>query len=326
MQRQLCHKLLSKISRNASSDSISQNPFISYTLKSNTNPSLYQKSFSRSHSWKLPNLNGVTGGIRNGFLSSSVLSRRIFSRTHLKGQSKGLVNGTVWIQPRRYFHSFDSQYRGWKSVFRRLTTDGVVIGLIITNVAVFMLWRIASPQFMLKNFMISVDNFASGRLHTLVTSAFSHSDMWHLISNMVGLYFFGSSIGRTFGPEYLMKLYLSGTLAGSVFYLVYHAFVAPLYQRSQMPGIDPSKVPGMGASGAVNAIMLLDIFLYPTKTLYIDFIIPVPAVLLGIFLIGNDMLRILEGDRQISGSAHLGGATVAAIAWARNRRGRFGRF
>lgn len=326
MQRQLCHKLLSKISRNGSSDSISQNPFMSSILKSNANPSLYQQSFSRSQSWKLLDLNGVTGGIRSGFLSSPVLSRRIFSSTLLRGQSKGLVNGTVWIQPRRYFHSFDSQYRGWKSVFRRLTTDGVVIGLIITNVAVFMLWRIASPRFMLKNFMISVDNFASGRLHTLVTSAFSHSDVWHLISNMVGLYFFGSSIGRTFGPEYLMKLYLSGALAGSVFYLVYHAFIAPLYQRSQMPGIDHSKVPGMGASGAVNAIMLLDIFLYPRKTLYIDFIIPVPAVLLGIFLIGKDMLRILEGDRQISGSAHLGGATVAAIAWALNRRGRLGRF
>lgn len=35
-----------------------------------------------------------------------------------------------------------------------------------------------------------------------------------------------------------------------------------------------------GASGAVNAIMLLDIFLFPKKTLYLDFIIPVPAVLL----------------------------------------------
>ncbi|KZV34691.1 rhomboid protein 1, mitochondrial [Dorcoceras hygrometricum] len=189
-----------------------------------------------------------------------------------------------------------------------------------------MLWRIASPQFMLKNFVISVDNFTSGRFHTLVTSAFSHRDTWHLVSNMAGLYFFGLSIGRTFGPEYLLKLYLTGALAGSVFYLVYNAFIAPLYQRSQFPGMDLSKVPGLGASGAVNAILLLDIFLYPRKTLYIDFIIPVPAVLLGIFIIGQDMLRILEGDSQISGSAHLGGATVAAIAWARNKRGRFGRF
>lgn len=71
--------------------------------------------------------------------------------------------------------------------------------------------------------------------------------------------------------------------------------------------------------------MLLDIFLFPSKTLYLDFIIPVPAILLvrlyiflekkddwkkqiarvpycifgqmfcqGIFIIGKDILRILE--------------------------------
>lgn len=69
--------------------------------------------------------------------------------------------------------------------------------------------------------------------------------------------------------------------------------------------------------------MLLDIFLNPRATLYFDFIIPVPAILLGIFLIGKDVLRVMEGNSNISGSAHLGGAAVAAIAWARIKRGRF---
>ncbi|PPD71401.1 hypothetical protein GOBAR_DD31692 [Gossypium barbadense] len=152
---------------------------------------------------------------------------------------------------------------------------------------------------------VSLDNFKSGRLHTLITSAFSHIDIEHIVSNMIGLYFFGYNIGRIFGPEYLLRLYLAGAMGGSVFYLVHHAFLAK------------------GASGAVNAIMLLDIFLNPKATLYFDFIIPVPAMLLGIFLIGKDILRIIEGNSHISGSAHLGGAAVAAIAWARLRRGRF---
>ncbi|KAL2572552.1 hypothetical protein AAZX31_17G077700 [Glycine max] len=84
-----------------------------------------------------------------------------------------------------------------------------------------------------------------------------------------------------------------------------------------------SKELALGASGAVNAVMLLDIFLFPKATLYLNFFVPVPAVLLGIFLIGKDMLRILEGNSQISASAHLGGAAVAAIAWAGVRKGRF---
>nr|XP_011464295.1 PREDICTED: uncharacterized protein LOC101308086 isoform X3 [Fragaria vesca subsp. vesca] len=57
--------------------------------------------------------------------------------------------------------------------------------------------------------------------------------------------------------------------------------------------------PASGASGAVTATILLDIFLHPTARLY--FIIPVPAMLLGYMF--------------ISGSTHLGGATVAAIVW-----------
>jgi len=31
----------------------------------------------------------------------------------------------------------------------------------------------------------------------------------------------------------------------------------------------------------------------------------------------------LQGDSQISGSVHLGGAVVAAVAWAGVRKGRF---
>ncbi|KAG5572087.1 hypothetical protein H5410_061853 [Solanum commersonii] len=133
------------------------------------------------------------------------------------------------------------------------------------------------------------------------------------------------SIGRYFGPEFLLKLYLSGAVVGSVFYLVYHAFIVPSLQtqRRQVLSMHPSQTPGLGASGAINAVMLLDIFLFPTKIIYFNFVIPVPAILLGIFIIGKDVVRILEGDTQVSGSAHLGGAAMAAIAWARVRRGRF---
>ncbi|KAL6545487.1 RHOMBOID-like protein 12, mitochondrial [Orobanche gracilis] len=327
MQRQLCVKFLSKIPRNASCTNSTnlifpKSNFSSSFLKTHGNP-LYQQSFSQhstlsySQLWKLYSPNGVSGRMRYGVSPSPI-------RFILKGQSRYPVNRA--IKP-RYFHSFDSQYRGWRSIFRRLTTDGVVIGLIVANVAVFMLWRVAGSQFMINNFMISVDNFTSGRLHTLITCAFSHRDMWHLITNMVGLYFFGTSIGRTFGPEYLLKLYLCGAVVGSIFYLAYAGFSAVSLQSSnQTFGIDPSRKPGLGASGAVNAILLLDIFLFPSKTLYLDFFIPVPSILLGIYIIGKDVLRILESDQKVSGAAHLGGATVAVLAWARSRRGRFRRF
>ncbi|CAN1312151.1 RHOMBOID-like protein 12, mitochondrial, partial [Linum perenne] len=197
------------------------------------------------------------------------------------------------------------------SWFKRLTANDVVWGLVIANAGVFLLWRIASPRLMVENFMISLDNFRSGRIHTLVTSAFSHKDFGHLFSNMLGLYFFG------------VNLYLWGATGGSVLYLLHHYFMALSSKEQGTWRRDPSRVPGLGASGAVNAIMLLEIFLNPRATIMFDFIIPVPAMLLGVFVIGKDVWRIVQGDSNISGSAHLGGAAVAAVAWYRIRRGRF---
>ncbi|KAI3789061.1 hypothetical protein L2E82_01848 [Cichorium intybus] len=43
---------------------------------------------------------------------------------------------------------------------------------------------------MMQNFMIQLDSFKSGRFHTMITSAFSLIEVGHIISNMIGLYFF----------------------------------------------------------------------------------------------------------------------------------------
>ncbi|XVF54207.1 hypothetical protein PTKIN_Ptkin05aG0161900 [Pterospermum kingtungense] len=341
MQRLLSLKLKQASSSsstftNSSSSLLHSRPYKTFSSITKPTPKSQFLSFPFSHpfhnhSFPWRSKPSILSEIR-GFLSYPVVAKRFlfdFSNTHFRISGKTLLDSRAcFLRPhipkRRFdvgpnFGRLKSQWRSW---LQRFTANDMVLGLIITNVAVFLLWRIADRQFMVNNFMISLDNFKSGHLHTLITSAFSHIDIEHIVSNMIGLYFFGYSIGRTLGPEYLLKLYLAGAIGGSVFYLVHHAFLA-LSSKGQAMWMDPSKTPGLGASGAVNAIMLLDIFLNPKATLYFDFIIPVPAMLLGIFLIGKDILRIIEGNSNISGSAHLGGAAVAAIAWARLRRGRF---
>ncbi|KAM0873818.1 hypothetical protein ACQ4PT_037824 [Festuca glaucescens] len=140
--------------------------------------------------------------------------------------------------------------------------DDMVLMLAGANVAVYVLWRLADPNFALGPSMISLDNFKSLRLHTLLTSAFSHKDANHLFHNMFGLYFFGSSIARTFGPGFLLQLYVQGALLGSAFFLTEMAFLAP-----QKQGFGGWNTPALGNS-------------------------------------------------RVSGSAHLGGALVAALVFA----------
>ncbi|XP_074335398.1 RHOMBOID-like protein 12, mitochondrial [Apium graveolens] len=200
--------------------------------------------------------------------------------------------------------------------------DNLILVLIAANIAIFLMWQKADSRFMKENFMISVDNFISGRLHTLITSAFSHIRTGHLVSNMLALYVFGTSIGSAFGPEFLLKLYLAGALGGSVCYLVYQAFLIPSKSK-QMEGRSPPSVPALGASGALNAIMLFEILLNPKRIIFVEMIIPVPALLAGVYLIGSDMIRVIKGDTRVSGSAHLGGAAVGVMAWLQYKKRRF---
>ncbi|KAL7599722.1 RHOMBOID-like protein 12, mitochondrial [Lactuca sativa] len=334
MQKLFSLKLITRNPRKIASQTLRSNPFPLHRAPDVPphHHHLHHRGFSHYTTSPQPLQQAPTNCLMK-VLSNQVLLKRLLPNAllKLKATSKIFVDhgelGFVRAQFRRQSFQFDqpiSYQKTWQSQFRRrLTSDGVVIGLIVTNVAVFLLWRVADRKFMMQNFMIQLDNFKSGRFHTMITAAFSHIEVGHIISNMIGLYFFGRSIGQQFGPEFLLKLYLAGAFVGSAFFLVHHAFLAPSSKDRRLFEPDPSKVPGLGASGAVNAIMLLDIFLYPTKTIYLEFIIPVPAILLGVFLVGHDMMRILEGNSQISGSAHLGGAAVAAIAWARLRKGRF---
>ncbi|KAI8013661.1 hypothetical protein LOK49_LG05G03593 [Camellia lanceoleosa] len=77
---------------------------------------------------------------------------------------------------------------------KTIELDDVTFHQCVNLTSCFMLWWIADQQFMLKNFTISLENFKSRRIHMMITSTFSHIDIGHLISNMIGLYFFGVNV------------------------------------------------------------------------------------------------------------------------------------
>ncbi|XP_031490928.1 RHOMBOID-like protein 12, mitochondrial isoform X1 [Nymphaea colorata] len=273
----------------------------------------------------LARTDGISGAISRNFAgfrphNPSPASGFSFSGRFLKDGIPAAVVRSFGVSSSRSFMS--RAYGSWRnyrgSTILSFDTGGAAVGLIAANVAVYFLWRIMGPDFMKNNFMISVENLRNGRLHTLVTSAFSHVELGHLFSNMIGLYFFGTSIERLLGPRFLLNLYIAGAVCGSVCFLAHKFFMV-----RNSKGISSKYwryTTGLGASGSVNAIILLDIFLFPRAVHYIQFVIPVPAMLLGAFLIGGDLLRVYQGDPHISGSAHLGGALVAALAWARIRK------
>ncbi|RID55968.1 hypothetical protein BRARA_G03201 [Brassica rapa] len=276
-------------------------------------------------------------------LRSEKINNTLRRNTHLKLKPGSLLEARArffdpQLLPKPWvFTGF--QKRGWKSWFNG--ANGVVFGLIIANAAVFAMWNVYDKLWMVKKFVLSLKTLMTGRIHTLITSGFSNVDTSQLIVNMFGVYYFGSSIARTLGPVYLLKLYFAGTLAGSLLFVSVHGVMAilksqgvsykgqskPIGMLSYMVSFkDQSKLTLLlGAEGPVYAITLLDICLYPKVSTYFAFIFRVP-IMIGILALGQDLLKVLEGKKKslTMASIHMGGgAMVAAIAWRQIRKGRF---
>jgi membrane associated rhomboid family serine protease len=133
---------------------------------------------------------------------------------------------------------------------------------------------------------------------TIFTSMFLHGGWLHIISNMWVLFIFGDNVEDRMGGALYLVFYLLGGIAAALM----EAFI--------LPG---SRVPMIGASGAIAAVLGAYLVLYPlarvaslVPILFIFTIIEIPAF---IFLLFWLVLQLF------SGWLALGGATGSGIAW-----------
>lgn len=132
----------------------------------------------------------------------------------------------------------------------------VTYGLILANVLVF-LWQTTRPAGELNSLFLSMsvvpcqlsrDLFSLDSALDLVRSMFFHAGWLHLLSNMLYLWIFGSSVEDYFGRRAFLGLYLgSGIVAALVQTLIYRDVCVPL----------------VGASGAIAGILGSFLILYP---------------------------------------------------------------
>jgi membrane associated rhomboid family serine protease len=136
----------------------------------------------------------------------------------------------------------------------------------------------------------------------LFTYQFIHGNNGHLASNMIGLFFFGTTVERRTGSKEFLLLYLlAGVLCG-VFSFILYVLTGTW------------NVALMGASGAIFAILLAYAVLFPGSTIYLMAIIPIPAPLLILAYAGLEVFNMLAGINQgVAHSTHLIGFAVAWI-------------
>jgi membrane associated rhomboid family serine protease len=106
------------------------------------------------------------------------------------------------------------------------------------------------------------------------TSMFLHASWGHVLGNMWMLYIFGDNIEDYVGHFRYLVFYLLGGLASSFTHIIFN--------------ID-SRLPSVGASGAIAAVMGAYLILYPRArvlTWFFIFILPIPAwVVLGYWIV-----------------------------------------
>jgi membrane associated rhomboid family serine protease len=146
-------------------------------------------------------------------------------------------------------------------------------------------------------------------LWQFVTYLFLHEGIWHLLFNMLFLYFFGVDLERTWGTRRFYEyFFLTGIGAGLIIVLV------NVIRDPHGTGYS-SGIPTIGASGAIFGVLIAAGIMFPDRQVWlIPFPIMIPMKLLVLGSIAIEFFLSLEvsGDK-VSHVAHLGGALVGYL-------------
>lgn len=122
---------------------------------------------------------------------------------------------------------------------------------------------------------------------TIITSFFTHVEIWHILFNMLAFFFFGRFLSALIGNRRFLLVYLGGGILGNIVYLLLAS---------------PFSI-AVGASGAIFALGGALAVLRPQERV---FIFPIPAPIpLWVAVVGGFL--ILFFLPSVAWQAHLGG-------------------
>jgi len=142
---------------------------------------------------------------------------------------------------------------------------------------------------------------------TPITYMFMHAGIFHILFNMLWLYWFGQIFEEYLGNKRTIGLYIMGGLTGAVFFVL--AFnTLPLFTATSAAAVTTL----VGASAATMAIIIATATLLPDYTISLMFIGPVKLKWLALFFVIIDFLGIsgLNAGGELS---HLGGAFIGFV-------------
>lgn len=168
--------------------------------------------------------------------------------------------------------------------------------LLVANAAVFLVSLVVPLGFLIRWFGF-VPAEILFRPWAVFTYMFVHGGFWHVLFNMLVVFFFGPPLEQRLGGTEFLKLYLLAGLGGALLGFVF-AFATPV----------------IGASGAAFGLMLAFAWYWPNAPIYIWGIFPIKAkFLVGAMVVFTFLATLGDAQSTTAHFAHLGGLIAAAL-------------
>jgi membrane associated rhomboid family serine protease len=192
--------------------------------------------------------------------------------------------------------------------------NNTLVQLILVNTIVFLVLLVAKIGFTMAqqggvyDFVLAqvmIPGSITAFLHkpwTLLTYSFAHEDIFHILYNMLFLFWFGRLVDEYLGSRRLIGLYIMGGLAGGALYLAMYNLVPYFHNQ-----IEAARM--LGASAAAFSVAMGAATLLPNYTFHLLFFGPVRIKYIVFFFI---VLSIAQSAGPNAGGnlAHLGGAIM----------------
>ena len=194
----------------------------------------------------------------------------------------------------------------------RLRGQSVVIWLLAINAVVFVVDSILAAGgrtggtawlSVIGNYNVE-QGLLGFQLWRFVTYQFLHAGLFHILVNMLVLYFFGPLMEQWWGSRRFLAFYLLCGISGAILL----SLMVPIF-----PMVSAAS-PMVGASGAIFGILIGAAVLFPKQRVML-LIPPIPMSMrtLALVLLGIAVLSILAGANTGGNVAHLGGAALGFL-------------
>lgn len=216
----------------------------------------------------------------------------------------------------------------WEDIKKSWNTGGMLYKLIWVNVVVFVVINSAIVFTQLTDIQLPACTlggyglFTTAHLPTLLyrpwsmlTHMFAHKEIFHLLFNMMLLWWMGRMYVSEVGSRRLLSTYIMGGLAGFIVYAI---------SVNVLPGLRMEEVFfAYGASAAIMAIFTATATLNPTKKIPFFLFGSVQLKYIALLYVLFDYFGILgESGLETGGRiAHLGGAAFGYFLIVYSRKG-----